>query len=58
MSDYPNMSYCMFNNTRLAMEQLVEFFWQCDDDLQETLEVRDEELYNMEQLESLCKSLS
>ena len=24
MSNYPNMSYCMFQNTRLAMEQLIE----------------------------------
>ncbi len=24
MTSYPNMSYCMFQNTRLAMEQLIE----------------------------------
>lgn len=24
MSNYPNMSYCMFENTRLAMDQIME----------------------------------
>ena len=54
MSNYPNMSYCMFNNTRLAMDQLIGFFDDCDDNLQETLEVSEGELQSMEELESLC----
>lgn len=53
MRDYPNMSYCMFNNTLLAMEQINEFITEGDPE--ELVDVRDEELAKAQELYYACK---
>ena len=53
MRDYPNMSYCMFNNTLLAMEQINEFITEGDPE--ELVDVRREELAKAQELYYACK---
>lgn len=53
MRDYPNMSYCMFNNTLLALEQINEFIMEENDE--ELVDVRDEELAKAQELYYACK---
>lgn len=53
MSNYPNMSYCMFNNTLLAMEQINEFIME--EDPEDLADVRREELAKAQELYYACK---
>ncbi len=53
MSNYPNMSYCMFQNTKLAMDQLNEFMMEVDfDDL---LDMNRDEVRAMQELVGYCE---
>lgn len=52
MNDYPNMSYCMFGNTKLAMEQLLSAMHDCAD-INE-LELRRDEYRAFQELAMLC----
>ena len=54
MSDYPNMSYCMFQNTQGAMEQLNRFLAQADGE--EVLDVSRDEIKAMMELFNQCES--
>ena len=51
-SNYPNMSYCMFQNTRMAMDQINTFIMEADED--DCLDISDEELRAMEDLKGYC----
>jgi hypothetical protein len=51
-SNYPNMSYCMFQNTRMAMDQVNTFIMEADED--DCLGISDEELRAMEDLKGYC----
>jgi|SanBayMetagenome_1026888.scaffolds.fasta_scaffold01962_8 hypothetical protein len=53
MSNYPNMSYCMFQNTRMAMDQLAEFMQEADMD--DVLDISDDELRAMRELHGYCE---
>ncbi len=45
-SNYPNMSYCMFQNTRMAMDQVNTFIMEADKD--DCLDISDDKLRAME----------
>ena len=47
-SNYPNMSYCMFQNTPLALSQVNVFMMSADED--DYLDISDDELRAMEEL--------
>ena len=53
MSNYPNMSYCMFQNTQLAMDQLAEFMQEADFDA--VLDISKDELRAMRELVGYCE---
>ncbi len=53
MSNYPNMSYCMFENTQLAMDQLVTFLQEADQD--DMLDISKSELRAMRELVGYCE---
>jgi len=53
MSNYPNMSYCMFQNTQMAMDQLAEFMQEADMD--EVLDISKDELRAMRELVGYCE---
>lgn len=52
-SNYPNMSYCAFENTTLAMRQLLNMMREVDS-LQE-LDLSHEELRAFRELQDLCE---
>ena len=54
MRNYPNMSYCMFENTQGAMNQLAEFMIEADQD--DVLDIRREELRAMMEMYNQCES--
>ena len=51
-SNYPNMSYCMFQNTLLALSQVNVFMMSADED--DYLDISDDELGAMEELKGYC----
>jgi len=51
-SNYPNMSYCMFQNTRMAMDQVNTFIMEANED--DCLDISDDELRAMEDLKGYC----
>ena len=51
-SNYPNMSYCMFQNTRMAMDQVNTFIMEADEN--DCLDISDDELRAMEDLKGYC----
>ena len=51
-SNYPNMSYCMFQNTLLALSQVNVFMMSADED--DYLDISDDELRAMEELKGYC----
>ena len=53
MSNYPNMSYCMFQNTQMAMDQLVTFMQEADQD--DMLDMSKDELRAMRELFGYCE---
>ena len=53
MSNYPNMSYCMFQNTLGAMNQLAEFMIEADQD--DILDMSKDELRAMRELFGYCE---
>lgn len=53
MRDYPNMSYCMFQNTQMAMDQLAEFLQEADQD--DLLDISKDELRAMRELVGYCE---
>lgn len=53
MSNYPNMSYCMFQNTQMAMDQLAEFMQEADFDA--VLDISKDELRAMRELVGYCE---
>jgi hypothetical protein len=53
MSNYPNMSYCMFENTQLAMDQLATFLQAADQD--DMLDISKSELRAMRELVGYCE---
>lgn len=53
MSNYPNMSYCMFQNTRMAMDQLAEFMQEATQD--DMLDMSKDELTAMRELVGYCE---
>lgn len=53
MLNYPNMSYCMFQNTRAAMDQLAEFMIEADFDA--VLDISEDELRAMRELVGYCE---
>ena len=53
MSNYPNMSYCMFENTQLAMDQLATFLQAADQD--DMLDMSKSELRAMRELVGYCE---
>lgn len=53
MRNYPNMSYCMFQNTQMAMDQLAEFMIEADMD--DHLDISDDELRAMRELVGYCE---
>ena len=53
MRNYPNMSYCMFQNTQMAMDQLAEFMQEADMD--DVLDISDDELRAMRELVGYCE---
>jgi len=53
MSNYPNMSYCMCNNTLLALRQVVEAM--NDEGPQFLREMSREERRSFEELFSMCE---
>lgn len=54
MSDYPNMSYCMFQNTLMAMEQLTDFLAHAEGE--ELMDVSRDELKAMMEIYDQCES--
>lgn len=54
MSDYPNMSYCMCNNTLLALRQVVEAMQ--DEGVDFLHELRKDERRSFEELFEMCQS--
>ena len=55
-SNYPNMSYCAFENTTLAMRQLLNMMRDVDS-LQE-LDLSHEELRAFRELQLLCEEFA
>ena len=53
MRNYPNMSYCMFENTQGAMNQLAEFMIEAD--LDDVLDISRTELRAMQELVGYCE---
>ncbi len=53
MSNYPNMSYCMFENTQMAMDQLATFLQEADQD--DMLDMSKSELRAMRELVGYCE---
>ena len=53
MSNYPNMSYCMFQNTQMAMDQLITFMQEADQD--DMLDMSKDELRAMRELFGYCE---
>jgi hypothetical protein len=53
MSNYPNMSYCMYENTQLAMDQLATFLQEADQD--DMLDISKSELRAMRELVGYCE---
>ena len=53
MSNYPNMSYCMFQNTQMAMDQLITFMQEADQD--DMLDMSKDELRAMQELFGYCE---
>lgn len=53
MSNYPNMSYCMFQNTCAAMDQVAEFLIEADQD--DMLDISKDELRAMRELVGYCE---
>lgn len=53
MSNYPNMSYCMFQNTKLAMDQINEFMMEADFD--DVLDMNKDEVRAMEEMIGYCE---
>ena len=53
MSNYPNMSYCMFENTQLAMDQLATFLQEADQD--DMLDMSKTEIRAMRELVGYCE---
>ena len=53
MSNYPNMSYCMFQNTLGAMNQLAEFMIEAYQD--DVLDMSKDELRAMRELFGYCE---
>lgn len=53
MRNYPNMSYCMFQNTRAAMDQLAEFMIEADID--DVIDISKDELSAMRELVGYCE---
>ena len=53
MSNYPNMRYCMFQNTLGAMNQLAEFMIEADQD--DVLDMSKDELRAMRELFGYCE---
>jgi len=53
MSNYPNMSYCMFENTQMAMDQLATFLQAADQD--DMLDISKTELRAMRELVGYCE---
>jgi|694.fasta_scaffold104736_6 hypothetical protein len=53
MSNYPNMSYCMFENTQMAMDQLATFLQEADQD--DMLDMSKTELRAMRELVGYCE---
>lgn len=53
MSNYPNMSYCMFQNTQMAMDQLITFMQEADQD--DMLDMSRDELRAMQELFGYCE---
>lgn len=53
MRNYPNMSYCMFQNTQMAMDQLAEFMIEADMD--DVLDISKDELRAMRELVGYCE---
>ena len=53
MRNYPNMSYCMFQNTRMAMDQLAEFMIEADID--DVIDISKDELSAMRELVGYCE---
>ena len=51
-SNYPNMSYCMFQNTLLALSQVNVFMMSADED--DYLDISDDEIRAMEELKGYC----
>ena len=51
-SNYPNMSYCMFQNTLSALSQVNVFMMSADED--DYLDISDDELRAMEDLKGYC----
>ena len=51
-SNYPNMSYCMFQNTLLALSQVNVFMMSADED--DYLDISDDELRAMDDLKGYC----
>ena len=58
MSNYPNMSYCMFENTYGAMMQILGALREADDDSaveQFRADLSKEERFNLNQLRYACE---
>ncbi len=53
MSNYPNMSYCMFENAQMAMDQLATFLQEADQD--DMLDISKSELRAMRELVGYCE---
>ena len=54
MSDYPNMSYCMMENTSLAMNQILEAF---ENDSDEIKQLSQSEKRSLNELILQCEKL-
>lgn len=53
MSNYPNMSYCMFQNTKLALDQVNEFMIEADED--DMMDMSRDEVRAMRELVGYCE---
>ncbi len=53
MRNYPNMSYCMFQNTQIAMDQLAEFMQEADED--DMMDMSKDEIRAMRELVGYCE---
>ena len=62
MNNYPNMSYCMFNNTLLALDQLIMAMREAQDAGPEAvcefvLDMNREERKAFEEIAAMCNDL-